>query len=89
MEIYFDESGNSGCVLLKNEALNFNKQPVFAIGSVVCDENADKEKLICKYRQFKERFNIVGEIKGTELTTRKYNDALEYLVRYVFDDTHF
>ena len=45
MRIYFDESGQSGCVLQKEDILNFQKQPTFAIGAVVVRDSVAADKL--------------------------------------------
>ena len=54
MRIYFDESGQSGCVLQKEDILNFQKQPTFAIGAVVVRDSVAADKLVKKYNSFKE-----------------------------------
>ena len=89
MNIYFDESGNTGCVLLKDGKLNFDKQPIFVIGAVITENNEDERELINKYQEFKTKFSIDKEIKGNELNTRKRNEELNYLLENVFDDKHF
>lgn len=88
MKIYFDESGQSGCVLQKEDLLNFQKQPTFAIGAVVVRDEKDADKLSIKYRSFQEKYNIQGEIKGTDLLTRQRNDELKCVLRDVFDRSH-
>ena len=62
MKIYFDESGQTGCVLLKKDMLNFANQPVFALGAVIAKDDNDERLLLEKYKKFKEKFKIVGEI---------------------------
>ena len=88
MKIFFDESGQTGCVVSKNDLLNFSKSPTFALGAIVVNEK-DEQKLINKYIYFKKKFNINGEIKGTDLLIKKNNDKLKYLVRYLFNDVNF
>lgn len=89
MKIYFDEAGNTGCVLIKDNFLNFKKQPFFVIGSVIVDDEIDANNLIAKYKYFKKLYNISGEIKGSDLMTRKYNRELEYILNNVFDSKHY
>lgn len=89
MKIYFDESGQSGCVLLKKDLLNFQKQPTFAIGAVVARTDEDAGKLITKYSALKQKFNIDGELKGSDLLTRARNSELEYVLKNVLDSDHF
>ena len=55
IKAYFDESGNTGCVLLSDDGiLNFKKQPVFAVGSVIVKNAEDEKQLIEKYKKFKQ-----------------------------------
>ena len=80
MKIYFDESGQSGCVLRKDDLLNFRKQPTFAVGALVLSSEKSEKNLINKYHRFKEKFRIPNEIKGTDLLTREMNEALHYFL---------
>lgn len=89
MKIYFDESGQSGCILQKNDMLNFQNQPTFAIGAVVIPDERQINHLITKYVEFKEKFGIEGEIKGSDLLTRSRNAELEYVIENIFDCYHF
>lgn len=89
MKIYFDESGQTGCVLLKNNMLNFDNQPIFAIGAVIVKDDNDEKFLLDKYKKFKEKFGIYGEIKGNELTTRDKNEELNYFLKNILDSEHF
>lgn len=88
MKIFFDESGQTGCVVSKNDLLNFSNNPTFALGAIVVNDQ-DENKLIKKYINFKKKFNINGEIKGSDLLTKKNNDKLKYLIRYLFNDVNF
>ena len=88
MNIYFDESGNTGCLLTKKELLNFQEQPIFALGAVVVDSE-DEQLLRNKYIEFKNKFGIQGEIKGSELVTRNRNAELEYFIQNLLDEIHF
>lgn len=89
MRIYFDESGQSGCVLQKADLLNFQKQPTFAIGAVVIRNDADLKKMSNKYNEFKQKYKIDGEIKGKDLLTKANNEKLEYILKNILDRTHF
>ena len=80
MKIYFDESGQSGCVLRKDDLLNFRKQPIFAVGALVLPSEKSEEMLVKKYHRFKEKFMITDEIKGTDLLKREMNEALHYFL---------
>ena len=89
MKIYVDESGNTGCVLNSKGKLNFERQPLFAIGAVIIEDEKQEQELICKYEKFKKKFKFDGEIKGSKLLTRKNNEALEWFIKHVLDDSHF
>ena len=45
MKIYFDESGQSGCVLQREDLLNFREQPTFAIGALVVKNEKNAKKI--------------------------------------------
>lgn len=89
MNLYFDESGQTGCVYIKDNSLNFKSQPMFAIGTVITQNSVDDSYLREKYAKFKDRFGITGEIKGSELVTRKRNQELNYFIDNILDDKHF
>ena len=89
MKIYFDESGQSGCVLQKNDLLNFRTQPTFAVGALVVPTASDEEVLLEKYSRFKDKYSIQGEIKGSDLLTRARNRELSYFLKHILDGHHF
>lgn len=89
MRIYFDESGQSGCVLQKDDLLNFQTQPTFSLAALIVKDNKEEQKIIRKYEKFKEKYKINGEIKGNELLTKERNEELNYILKNIFDDKHF
>ncbi len=89
MKIYFDESGQSGCVLTKKELLNFQKQPTFALGALVIPTDTQERALCKKYLRFLEKFEIKEEIKGSDLLIRKMNAQLSYFLDNFFNDKYF
>ncbi|MBQ2909896.1 MAG: hypothetical protein IJE53_03745 [Bacilli bacterium] len=89
MKIYFDESGQSGCIFKKDDLLNFKSQPTFAVGALVIKDDSDYKTVYKKYDNFKKKFNIRGEVKGSDLLTKEKNNELKYLLRYLFDNTHY
>lgn len=89
MKIYFDESGQSGCVLTKKELLNFQKQPTFALGALVIPTDTQERALCKKYLRFLEKFERKEEIKGSDLLTRKMNVQLSYFLDNFFNDKYF
>lgn len=89
MKIYFDESGQTGCVLQKDDLLNFREQPVFALGAITIDDEKEEEILIAKYKAFKQKYGIAGEIKGSDLLTRSRNNELKYFIKHLLDNSHY
>lgn len=89
MKIYFDESGQSGCVLTKKELLNFQKQPTFALGALVIPSDKHEQTLCRRYIRFLDRFETKEEIKGSDLLTRKMNSQLSYFLDNFFNDKYF
>ena len=89
MKIFFDESGQSGCVIQKNDLLNFRTQPTFAIGALVVPTESDEKVLLEKYSRFKDKYNIQGEIKGSDMLTRDRNRELSYFLKHILDGHHF
>ena len=51
MKIYFDESGQSGCVLQKEDLLNFQTQPTFALSALVLYDEQDEARVIDEYEK--------------------------------------
>ena len=89
MDIYFDESGNTGSVKSNSNRLNYDNQRHFALCGVIMENDDDKEKLKEKYKALKEEFNILGELKGNSLLTRDNNELLNVFIDEILDDTHF
>lgn len=89
MKIFFDESGQSGCVIQKDDLLNFRTQPTFAIGALVVPTESDEKVLLEKYSRFKDKYNIQGEIKGSDMLTRDRNRELSYFLKHILDGHHF
>ena len=78
MKIYFDESGNTGCLTREGHETYCGKdgQSLYALGAVLSPESEDGA-LAASYEAFKERCGAAGrEVKGSDLLTRKCNDQL-------------
>ena len=87
MKLFFDESGYSGCIMPNKNGQLFNDgQRHFVLGSVFVADKEDEIEILNKYRQFKNRFGFIGEIKGSELMTQRNNEALKYFITNVLDD---
>lgn len=89
MKILFDEAGQSGCLLEKENILNFETQPYFTLGALLIKNNEEEVEIIGKYKSFKEKFEIKEEIKGNELVTRNKNNELKYFINNFLDDEHY
>ncbi|EST13707.1 DUF3800 domain-containing protein [Sporolactobacillus laevolacticus] len=89
MDIYFDESGNTGSVKVKNNKLNYDNQRHFALCGVICKSDDEKNKIQKKYCEFKKKYNIQGELKGNSLMTKKNNKLLHYFIEEILDASHF
>ena len=89
MKIYFDESGQSGCVLTKKDLLNFQTQPTFALGALVIPSDKHERSLCRRYMRFLEKFEINEELKGSDLLTRRMNSQLSYFLTNFFNDKNF
>ena len=92
MKIYIDEAGNTGSAGIikdKKNGINFVSQPVFALGMLIIQDDAEAKNMLEKFNSFKEKFSIIGEIKGSTLTTREWNEEMEYLFNHFFDSLHF
>lgn len=90
MELYIDESGNTGCVTSnKKGKFNFDNQRHFVLCAIKVKDCNEKQQLVEKYRIFKQKFGVIDEIKGSDLMTKEYNDALGYFINNILDDKHF
>lgn len=90
MELYVDESGQTGCIKYSNsDKLSFVNQPIFANGALIIRDANDKKSIVEKYLAFKNKFSFEREIKGSDLLTRKNNEALDYFIDNILNDENF
>ena len=90
MRIYFDESGNSGCIIPnKNGALYNDEQRYFVLAGVICNSVEDEHNLTERYLNFKNKYQIRGEIKGSDMMKRENNAMLVDFIDNLIDDSHF
>lgn len=90
MKIYFDESGNTGCVIPNKNGVFYNdEQRHFVLAGVVCKNKEDEQVLANRYLDFKKRYNIQGEIKGSDMMKRDNNTMLVDFIDNLIDDSHF
>lgn len=90
MKIFFDESGQTGCIILNKKGMLFDeKQRFFVLGGVICNDEQDEDNLRQKYRAFKIRHGIVGELKGSDMMKRENNLILMDFIDTMLDSEHF
>lgn len=89
MKIYFDESGNTGCVMPNRNGDLFTDQRHFVLCGIIAHDNDDEELLTERYEKFKRKFQITGELKGSDLLKKENNHILEYFVENLIDYEHF
>ena len=83
MKVFFDESGQTGCVLQnKNGDLYNDNQRFFVLAGVICRDQGTEDLLRKRYQDFLNHFGIsADEFKGTDIFTKANNDKLKYLLR--------
>lgn len=90
MKIYFDESGNTGCIIPnKNGELYNDEQRHFVLAGIICRDKEDEQVLAKRYLDFKNRYHIQGEIKGSDMMKRDNNTMLFDFIDNLIDDSHF
>lgn len=89
MKVFLDEAGNTGCVINNNDIMNFGPQRHFSLCGVIAQDANDEKVLRQKYIDFKKKYQITGEFKGSSLLTRDNNDKLEYFINNILDNKHF
>lgn len=89
MKVFLDEAGNTGCVINNNDIMNFGTQRHFSLCGVIARDGNDEKMLRQKYIDFKEKYQITDEFKGSSLLTRDNNDKLEYFINNILDNKHF
>lgn len=72
MKVYFDESGQTGCILPNRKGDFYNeKQRFFVLGGIICKNEADEILLCKKYKTFLNKYGITGELKGSDIMKKK------------------
>ena len=91
MKAFFDESGQTGCVLQnKNGDLYNDNQRFFVLAGVICCDRETEDLLRKRYQDFLNHFGIsADEFKGTDILTKANNDKLEYFVENLIDEENF
>ena len=91
MKVFFDESGQTGCVLQnKNGDLYNDNQRFFVLAGVICRDQGTEDLLRKRYQDFLNHFGIYAdEFKGTDILTKANNDKLKYFVENLIDEENF
>lgn len=90
MKVYFDESGQTGCILPnKNGDLYNDKQRFFVLGGIICKTEEEETTLRDKYKAFLDKYGITGEFKGAEMMKKENNAILFDFINSMIDSEHF
>lgn len=89
VKIFIDESGNTGQISLKNNKFNYGNDRYITLGMLVLDSEISENNFINKYKKFKEKFNIINELKGNDLLIKNNNDKLEYFLQNIVNTNFF
>ena len=91
MKVFFDESGQTGCVLQNKKGdLYSDNQRFFVLAGVICRDQQTEDLLRKRYQDFLNHFGISAEeFKGTDILTKANNDKLKYFVENLIDDENF
>lgn len=89
MKVYFDESGQTGCILPNRKGDFYNeKQRFFVLGGIICKNEADEILLCKKYKTFLNKYGITGELKGSDIMKRENNVVLMDFINTMIDTDH-
>lgn len=89
MKVYFDESGQTGCILPNRKGNFYNeKQRFFVLGGIICKDEDDEAILCKKYRAFLDKYEIKGELKGSDIMKRENNVILMDFIDSMIDAEH-
>lgn len=89
MKVYFDESGQTGCILPNRKGDFYNeKQRFFVLGGIICKNEADEILLCKKYKTFLNKYGITGELKGSDIMKKENNVVLMDFINTMIDTDH-
>lgn len=90
MKVYFDESGQTGCVLPNKKGELYRKnQRFFVLAGIICNDENDEIYLKNKYIHFLEKYKLEEkELKGTEILRPENSEMLNYFIENLLDDKH-
>lgn len=90
MKLYFDESGQTGCVVPnRNGELYRKNQRFFVLAGIVCQNDEDVIDLTNKYRTFLQKYDVADkELKGTNILRPENRKMLADFIENMLDDRH-
>ncbi len=90
MKLYFDESGQTGCVVPnRNGELYRKNQRFFVLAGIVCKNDEDVADLTNRYRAFLKKYGVADrELKGTDILKQGNKEMLTDFIENMFDDRH-
>lgn len=89
IDLYIDESGNTGSIVSKNSKFNFIEQKYFILCGVVIRTKKERKRLEKKYREFLSKYGEMDELKGSTLLTKDNNLALKSFVNSILNKNNF
>lgn len=90
MKVFFDESGQTGCIFPNKKGDLYNdKQRFFVLGGIVCKTEEEEKALRNKYRVFLDKHGVTSEFKGAEMMKRENNAILLDFINSMIDSEHF
>lgn len=90
MKLFFDESGQTGCVIPnRNGEFYRRNQRFFVLAGIACKNDEDYYDVSRKYEEFLKKYEISGgEFKGTELLKPENMMMLDDFIENLLDDEH-
>ena len=91
MRVFFDESGQTGCILPNKKGKLYNdNQRHFVLCALVAHDEIDEDLLKTRYKQFLDSHGIdYSEFKGSDMMKRENNEILLDFIDTMLDDKHF
>lgn len=90
MKLYFDESGQTGCVVPnRNGELYRKNQRFFVLAGIVCQNDENVIDLTNRYRAFLKKYGVADrELKGTDILKPGNEEMLADFIENMLDDRH-
>ena len=90
MKLFFDESGQTGCVIPNKRGFLYDsKQRYFVLGGILCKNPEEESLMRSRYQSFLCMHGIDGELKGSDMMKRSNNAILNDFIDTMLDDEHF